>query len=105
MADKKITSLDTRAQVLTTDLVPIVGNTAGTPDNYSSPAGDFLVDVLFLGDLTAPSTNVSAPNSSVTLTKANTAQAANVATLATHQLKITLGGVNYWLLASNVAPA
>jgi len=50
--------------------------------------------------------NLTGPNSSLFICKANTTTAAAANSIpATHQIKCRINGVDYWLLASNVAPA
>ena len=108
MADKKISGLETRTTVLPTDLIPIVGNIAGVPDNYITTANSLFTDVanvVFAANLVVTGTHTDAPSSANIVCKANSVQAANLSTLATHQIKLVFNGHTNWVLASNVAPA
>jgi len=100
MADKKISGLETRTTVLPTDLIPIVGNIAGVPDNYITTANSLFTDVanvVFAANLVVSGVKTNGPNSANTLCQIGS-------TTATHMVKLTINGANYWLLVSNVAP-
>jgi hypothetical protein len=74
--------------------VPVGGNTT-----------TYLMDVGLQGTANV-SANLSAPNSSVILTVANTLLVASANSIhATHLVKCCFNGINLWVLASNVAPA
>jgi hypothetical protein len=71
----------------------------------SGNATTYLMDIGLAGTANV-SANLTHPNSSVMVCRANTTTVAAANSMpATHMLKFRINGTDYWLLASNTAPA